>query len=124
LSNGINNLIIPGDTLQYNSKYEYLYNEYTAIYRIKSDCLIIEDALIKNRKKIIKFNKVDFFTKNIPTASEAVPGEMCDVLYLVFNKIFYKKYIPILVPPLMTEDVVKRLSASLRFYFKDEVDKK
>lgn len=124
LSNCIDILINPGENLQHYSKYEYLYNEYTAIYKIYSDCLVIEDFLVKSKKREFKFDKIVFFTRNIAPATEAAFDKKFEILYLAFKRGFYKKYIPILVPPDIAGDVINKLSASIKFYDNDVAKEK
>ncbi|NMC51968.1 hypothetical protein GYA54_04620 [Candidatus Kuenenbacteria bacterium] len=92
----------------YNSTYEYLYDKYDAVYRVEDDCLVIEDFLVKSKKRMVKFGKIAFFTRNVGPATETVFDKEFDVLYLAFGKYFYKKYIPILVPPEIVGDVIKK----------------
>jgi len=98
-----------------------LYHKVIANYFLESDKLIIE---FSNKRKIIYFDKVLFFTPVCPETNRFFSSSEFSILYFSLNKGNYKKYIPIFVPITLKNNLIHELSKYIKFYDKQESQQK
>ncbi len=106
------------------STYQDIHDEYQALYEINIDCLLIKNKFIESDYKVIPLKKISFFTKGVAPNSEIIYQDGFEVLYLAQNRLFLTKYIPMPVPPEISDEVIKLLKNFIKFYDNSAATKK